>query len=205
MPSNFTYKLYEGEPQTFAEFALHTARAFGPGARMRDEPDGPISVEGVQSGLSYDKERILESGKRIGELLTMSDEQLEEAVTKQYQSELKGHLRSNQLERRRRAAYSGMMEQLEEWTPPTPGHEPLKDYMRDQLEQTFRNDGANELDPFKGHPVKKKPEEYRKAQIDRAQGDFDDSLHNFAKSSVVNSKNAEWVEQLQASLQLSQD
>lgn len=201
MPTGFTSKLYEGEPQTFAEFALHTARAFGPAAMIREEPSGPVRIEAVQQDLSYREGRILESGKRIGELLNMSDEQLEQAATKQFQAELKGHLRSNQLDRRRRAAYIGMLDEVEAWNPPTPNHEPLKDYMREQLQRSLSFDCSEELDPFKGLPVKKTPEEYRETQLDDAQREFDRNLGKFGSASADNAKSVEWVQQLQDSLE----
>lgn len=172
---------------------------------MKEHPAGPVTAEAVQTDTSNIEKRILDNGKRIGELLHMSPDQLEEAAIREHQSALKSWLRSNQKDRRIRASYTGMLEKVEEWTPPTPDHEGLKDYMKEQLEGSLTFDCAGKVDPFDRRPIKQTGGEYRESELEAAHSSLEYAFNDLKDTVIVSSERVKWVEQLQASLEPAVD
>jgi hypothetical protein len=75
MPTGYTAKLVESG-QTFEEFVLTCARAFGALIELRDEPlDAPIPE--TLEPHSYYAEAVVEAKKRLTNLLDMPEEERE--------------------------------------------------------------------------------------------------------------------------------
>src|SRR5665213_2401224 len=67
MPTGYTSKLYEGKDQSFNEFVMRCARAFGALITMRDDPsDAPIPDEFTAD--SYYSERIATTTRELAEV-----------------------------------------------------------------------------------------------------------------------------------------
>lgn len=77
MPTGHTAKLYDGEDQSFQDFALGCARSFGALITMRDEPaDAPIPESFEPDPDSYYARAVKRDTERLAELRSMT---LEEA------------------------------------------------------------------------------------------------------------------------------
>lgn len=132
MPTGYTAKLAEGE-QTFQEFALTCARAFGACIEMRDEPfDAPIPDSFEPS--DYALKSLQEANTKLQRLYDMNPQERELYGAKKKAETLQDYQDSLTESQARDARYSAMQEQVNNWTPPTPEHENMKKFMLEQLE-----------------------------------------------------------------------
>lgn len=139
MPTGYTAKLAEGE-QTFQEFAMTCARAFGALVNMRDEDmDAPIPESFEPS--NYYLAALKEAN---AELQRLSDMKKKDRL--EFGKEAKelgiAQIKNSMAEAEKRdARYSAMQDQVSEWVPPTPEHEGMKKFMLEQLEISKDNMG----------------------------------------------------------------
>jgi hypothetical protein len=118
MPTGYTAGVQDGTITDFRTFALRCARAFDATIMQRVEPFYVKNVE--------------EARARVAELSAMTDAEAEAAhqralnhyVERQYQNDVE------------QARYRVMIESVEAWTPPTPDHQGLKDFMLKQLRES---------------------------------------------------------------------
>lgn len=136
MPTGYTAKI--GEGQSFEDFVLGCARAFGACIMQRDDPmsDKPT----LQEPSTYHSEKLEEAQAQLAEFLGMTeDEKLdygrqckEEAIFRAEESLAKNKALA--------AKYDDMMDKVEAWTPPTFEHEELKQFMLNQIQESKRFD-----------------------------------------------------------------
>lgn len=132
MPTGYTYPIEEETDFTFKEFALGCARAFSPLISMRDLPaDAPIP-ETLYPSARY-TEAIQRATREIERYDSMTQEECK-AMMEEEAALTSGAYTSyevNLLERHRR--YAKMLKQVDAWTPPTPEHIGLKEFMQEQI------------------------------------------------------------------------
>jgi hypothetical protein len=119
---------------SFPEFAMECSRSFMPLISLRDTPEAPIPTRIEPDTRQY--ERVLrESRIRKAEIESMSREETQAAVEaevsayEQRMEELRRELRHSAGKLR------AMRAEAEAWTPPTPEHAALKQYMIEQLDR----------------------------------------------------------------------
>jgi hypothetical protein len=136
MPTGYTSKLYEGEDQTFEDFAWSCARAFGALILMRDDPaDAPIPEKFEPS--SYHVEKLAEAERELAEFEAMGTaEQADLYLAECAENVAK---RAEEVRKRRdlRERYEAMLWQVETWEPPTADHEGMKTFMVEQLKSSI--------------------------------------------------------------------
>lgn len=125
--------------QSFEEFTLGCAHAFGALVMLRDEPlDAPISEFKPSP---YYAEALAEHQNKLSRLQAMSeDERLAygEAEKAQFIEKHEKWLAKDIAENERLAE---MREAVLAWTPPSPGHEELKKFMLQQIEVSMNGLG----------------------------------------------------------------
>lgn len=139
MPTGYTADLCEKE-QTFQEFALGCARAFGACILMRDDPQNtPIPDEFQPSDYHVEahKKAIAKrdylTSLTNAECIAYGEQRRDEAIKRAQEL----------IESTRKTAerLSAMIERVQQWQPPTDEHTNFKKFMLEQLQETLRFDG----------------------------------------------------------------
>jgi len=146
MPTGYTYKLCE-KGESFKEFVLHCARAFGACVEMKDSPMSEFPPEAFQESDYYrDSLRDAIAEQRV--LLAMTDEEKvtygEQRRINDICSERESLQRGTECNRR----LEQMAERIRKWKPPSPQHDELKQFMLKQIADSMEpthlwSDGLN--------------------------------------------------------------
>lgn len=150
MPTCYTSILAEREDMTLRDFALMCARNFGALVMMRDEPlDAPIPEKFEPE--AYIKKNLDEAQKEYDDFLALTEDEqrayLERTYTEMvegYEKEIKEESAKKEVLRKR---YNAMLLKVVKWTPPTPEHEGLRDFMIKQLHDSIEWD-CSEYQPI---------------------------------------------------------
>lgn len=131
MPTSYTSEIEKG--QSFKEYALRCARAFGALMHMRDEPLD-AAIRHPQPPL-FHTEALLACRADIEKALAMSDEEVV-AVIEKAQKDHEIKRKANSI---LRDQYKEMISRVREWNPPGEYYE-LQKFMVDQLEMSLKSD-----------------------------------------------------------------
>lgn len=193
MPSGYTYDITKNPSLTAREFILRCARAFGACIMQRDDDIGEPPKRREPD--RYHDNELKKAVARLGELLTMSNEQAQSIVDAEYTSELVRYDRDSVKCASDRASYARMRSRIAAWSPPTSEHENLKKFMLEQIDESARWDCH---DPER--PVKKAAEEWLEAERERARWDIEyHSKHAVEERARCKEAN-DWIDALYASL-----
>lgn len=195
MPTGYTSDLYEGKPITFPEFAMRCARAMGALIMMRDEPSDAAIPEEFEAH-SYSRDRLEEAQGRLLELKAMVPQDAAQRATTEHQKEVEECSRRLAEKKAVRSRYTGMIDQVQAWTPPTSEHEGLKKFMLEQLENSIDFD-CGPLSP--PGPILS-GEEWLAKQTEKARWDLDYHTDAWEKEQERAKGRTEWVRQLRDSL-----
>lgn len=194
MPTGYTSDLYEGKPQTFAEFAMKCARAFGALIAMREDPmDAPIPDEFAPS--DYHVKALDDARADLANVLAWGFDQSNREADADYERSLASHEKHQADARAVVARYHAMLAEVRAWTPPTPDHAEFRKFMVDQLESSIRHDG-----PFGAAPDRMSGRDYRAMRIDKAHRDI--AYHEKGQAAEIERARSRtaWVRDLRASL-----
>jgi len=194
MPTGYTDVLYEGE-QTFDQFVLTCARAFGAMITMRDEPlSAPIPDQLEPS--AYHSEGLAKANARLAELETLT---LPECARKARQGYAAWETQRRAAESEalaRLARYEAMRSAVLSWTPPTGDHTGLRDFMVEQLDTSIKHDG-----PFNwGDGPPKEGIAWHEAEIARALSDIAYHAKELAAERERATERTAWLRALRQSL-----
>lgn len=201
MPTGYTYPIEEETDFTFKEFALGCARAFTPLIFMRDLPaDAPIP-ETLYPSARY-TEAIQRATKEIERFDSMTQEECkvimeeEAALTSGSYTSYEVNLR----EKHRR--YAKMLKQVDAWTPPTPEHTGLKEFMQQQIKTSDTFTEVKSASP-KVTISTQDVEEYLAERKAAAAVRFEHATKDYKKEAeALRSRNL-WVKDLRESLEKS--
>jgi hypothetical protein len=122
MPTGYTDSIKIDTP--FPEFALRCARAFSALIMMRDDSlEAPIPDE-FQPDTSYYDNGIAKAQTRLAVLADMTDEQVAADLAR-FNAEQQKHRDES------------MLGLVNEWTPPTPDHVGMKEFMQKQIRESI--------------------------------------------------------------------
>lgn len=131
MPTGYTQPLCERDV-SLADFALRCARAFGATVEQRDESlDAAIPPAFEVPAFYY--ERLAGAQARVAELANMTLEDAGKACGVEFIKEMRH--RGEQVRRIQAfaARRAKLLEEVEDWEPPTDDHKGLKAFMLEQL------------------------------------------------------------------------
>lgn len=137
MPTGYTSVIAEGA--TFEQFAWTCARAFGALIEMRDDPmDKPIPDRFEPS--PYYAEKIAKAEEELfdAERLTVAD--ATRLARQEYDEALAGNERRRVESAQLETQYRDMIAKVRAWSPPSPDHVQLKEFMIEQLQQSIEHD-----------------------------------------------------------------
>lgn len=138
MPTGYTADVQNGKVTDFRTFALRCARAFGACVTQRDDPmdAAPQRCEVSEHSVRYRAEALA----RVVELEAIGPEEMERAAEAAFADALGLYNKWGREQTEERARYESMLAYVEAWTPPTPEHVALKDFMEKQLRESMRFD-----------------------------------------------------------------
>lgn len=193
MPTGYTSDLYDGKPQTFEQFTLQCARAFGATIMQRDDPfDAPLRLPKPST---HNDERMTEAQNDLDKFRAMPLGVAEVEAEESYQRSLAEWKKSEALGRERQGRYRSMLADVAGWNLPSKDHVGLKEFMVKQLKESIDFD-CEIWEP----PVRVSGEEYRKRQIAVAATDLE--YHTKAMAEEIERTNGRrtWITDLAASL-----
>lgn len=197
MPTGYTAKLHNGEEQTFPEFVMSCARAFGALITMRDDPaDAEIPDEFKPS--DYHVRELEKARERLSEVEGWTFDQVSSAAEEDFQKRLRYWRELCTTKAARQARYAAMLRQVGQWTPPTEEHVELKKFMLDQLQTSIDFDCNYALK--QAVPEHVSPELYRQQRIEKAQRDIAYHEKEQAGEAERARNRTAWVRALRSSL-----
>lgn len=138
MPTGYTANIEKGI--SFQQFAMDCARAFGACVTLRDESGGGEVIPHEFTPSTYHLEKLESVRAEIASLKAMTDAECEAAANKSWDdAETQRTIWLNG-KRQLRHLYESMLAKVEAWTPPTPEHVEMKEFMRSQIAESIRFD-----------------------------------------------------------------
>lgn len=143
MPTGYTAKLYDGE-QSFEDFVLGCARAFGALITLRDSPEAPIP-ESFEPD-NYHRDKLREAFARLQEVNAWTSTEAEARRDAAYERSHQQWAESKARTDAQVARYRAMLAEVQAWRPP-PALANLQAFMVEQLTGTIDFDGHNSSEP----------------------------------------------------------
>jgi len=198
MTTGYTEILERKPDTTFEAWAMRCARAFGPLMDMRDAPLDAEIPEEIQPDLAHDKNELVKAEALLKKLKAMTLPEAEREAEAEHQRLLRADREYQKERTARRAIYQLMLDRVNVWVPPTPGHAGLQAFMREQLEGAMEWGTSPSLFGFL--PERKRGKVWRAEQIDNAQRDIDYHQERILKATKHAQEATDWLRALRASL-----
>lgn len=196
MPTGYTATLME-KGQTFKEFIMGCARAFGALIEMRDSPnDAPIPDKFEPS--DYHAKRLIESREKLAKLKAMTDAEKEAFGQSEKAADIKRIEKWLEKDIAQNKRLEDMAAQVQVWNPPTPDHQGLKDFMLQQI--SISKNRVDYIQTSLAEATAKPATAYYVAAVsEAARGIKYHTEENDKETECVNGR-SEWVQQLRASI-----
>lgn len=201
MPTGYTAKLYEGEEQTFEDFALSCARAFGAAILMRDDDSSkPMTIEALTDDSDYHVKSIRHAKAELIRLKGLTPEEVASETHNAYLERVEFEERYKSERLAMRARYEAMLEKVRAWEPPSEEHVEFRMFMINQLEGSidFDTSGADK----QRDPEQQTPEQWLADRIAHQEKTIERSTEEEAKRIERNEGRIRWVNQLRESVGL---
>lgn len=196
MPTGYTAKLMESG-QTFQDFVMQCARAFGACVTMRDDDmDAPIPEEFKPS--DYSVKRLAEAEDELPRLQAMNDfEMVSFGECKKADSLLSSEkwlAKENEQNKR----LEEMEASVNRWTPPSADHAGLKDFMIRQIRVSKNSTGY--IERSMAETRAKSPMAFYREAVVNAKRDIEYHTKSQAEEVERAKSRTEWVRKLRSSL-----
>lgn len=201
MATGYTAKLME-EGETFQEYALRCARAFGALIHMRDDPlDAPIPEHVAPS--DWSKKKLAAAKTELERLENMGGNERIAFGEQAHAEDIVRRRASLDRDRAENARLMLMREQVEAWTPPSPEHLTYKKFMLDQITLSLHDLEFGEK--YLSAAEEKAPVSYYAAAVAGAERDIEYHAAEQVKEVERAESRSLWIQQLRASLSGGQD
>lgn len=196
MPTGYTVTLME-KGQTFEEFVMGCARAFGALIDMRGSPsDAPIPDKFEPS--DYNAKRLIESRERLAMFKAMTDAEKASFGQAEKAADIQRIEQWLEEDKTANARIETMVAQVLAWNPPTKDHQGLKDFMLQQL--SISKNGLDYIQTSLTKATEKPATAYYVAAVSEAAGNIKYYTEENAKEIERANGRTEWVQQLRASI-----
>ncbi len=132
MATGFTAPIEDDPDFTFEQYLWRCARGMGLLASMREAPLDAEIPERLTVSDAYATD-LREARAAIQKIARMSDEEAEAESTAEHDRYLCEDAKLRAARAEEGARYRAMQDKVSAWTPPTPAHEHLKEFMLNQL------------------------------------------------------------------------
>ena len=196
MPTGYTADIKDGID--FKTYAMNCARAFGACVMLRDEPGGGDRIPETFEPSDYHLKAAEKARGELAALEAMTPAECERAAARAWDDAEASRLLRLDDYRKQRAAYEAMLAKVNAWTPPTPEHAGLHEFMRTQIEQSIDFD-CNES--YCSTPaVRLTGEVWAAAERTRCLRDVQHHEKGYASEVSRAETRTEWVRALRAAL-----
>lgn len=196
MPTGYTAKLVE-RGQTFPEFVMTCARAFGACIDMRDD-DLTTPIPDRFKPSDYHKKALIEAQLELRELRAMgklAQKEFGESKKKAAIASVRKYLNEKRDENKR---LEDMRSKVVEWVPPTADHAGVKKFMLEQID-TSMNDVDYSEDALRNYKSKPAIDFYLTA-VESAKSSIEYHSKKSQEEVARADDRTEWVRQLRESL-----
>jgi len=139
MPTGYTAGILDGSIKSFKQFATTCVRAFGAAIHMRDESISKKYEPRVPD--DYYMERLEEAREELQKVKDLSDAQIIKNHKKELLDEEKRYKKRIDETLEAKKKLDTILSDVHKWTPPTEEHQEFKNFMKQQLDDTIRQDG----------------------------------------------------------------
>lgn len=140
MPTEYTATIINDI--SFEQYALGCARAISMLSSMRELPlDAPLPDHIAPS--AYHQAALEKARGDLAECRAWTPNQIASTLRAEFEARRATCTESNQRSDALRTKYNAMLVQVRAWTPPTPEHLPLKQFMEEQLLRSIEADCAH--------------------------------------------------------------
>jgi hypothetical protein len=134
MPTAYTAPIYLNEPITFRQFALRCAKRF---SSARDEDlNAPLPEEFIPD--PEIRTKLTELRWELSQAQKRTDAEWENIATEHNLHAAASHQRAAEKSNALRERYISMLQQVDAWKSPTPDHDGLQAFMKQQLETSLK-------------------------------------------------------------------
>jgi hypothetical protein len=137
MPTGYTLGISKGI--SFNEYAMGCARAFVALINMRDDNSGAKIPEKFEPS-DYHFKALAKSIKKLESIEKMDIEQASIMVKEQFEKDETRRKESLKEKIDLLHKYQLMIKEADKWNPPTDDHKGLKDFMKNQIEESIKFD-----------------------------------------------------------------
>lgn len=203
MPTGYTAAIGDNENLTFREFALSCARAFGACIMQGDDPIGtPINMD--EKPGEYCATSLKEAESDLARYKAMSLDEAEGEQKKEREAIESSAKKSRDKSMQLRDRYERMLRLVQAWSPPTPDHAGMKDFMEKQILESVGfdcHDGSYYEDQLSKQPID--TNRWLENKIEESIRRVRDRREYKAKEEAAYASRNEWKRQLVASLEAS--
>jgi hypothetical protein len=137
MPTGYTYKIKDG--QSFKDFVMGCARAFGACVTMRDE-GGDAEIPEEFKVDTYHNEELIKAQAELEEFKKMTPEDYEKEAQKEFKKVLEDYERRLSEHNDLKKKYTEMLQQVRNWVIPSHDHLNFKKFMIEQINISIDGD-----------------------------------------------------------------
>lgn len=195
MPTGYTSNIKDGI--SFNQFIMSCARAFGALITMKDE-SYLAKIPKKFKPSDYHAKKIKEAQKQFEKLEKMSTEKATKLSNKASDLEISNNLKEIKEHNDLSQKYNNMLSEVEKWQPPTPGHQDLKNFMKEQIKDSIKWDCCTEYYLRKVKVLS--AQEWLTNEKQKSLKDIDYHTKENQKEIAMVGKRNEWVEALRKSL-----
>lgn len=193
MPTGYTSGIYDGD-DSFYNFAMECARAFGACIDLRDEPLGTGLPDEIPYNNYYEK-MLNHYKKEYEKFCSKSEKELLEQYEKECKEAQDTYNNSIRLIEERRKNYNSVLSKVKQWSPPSVYHFDYKKFMISQLEESIKHD-CYEPSPF----YKETFEVWLKRKNNNYESYINDYKERCELEIKKHKEKNEWIRQLKSSL-----
>lgn len=194
MSTAYTAVIKDGA--TFEQFMMRCARAMGGCIAMRDDPLDATIPERFEPSSYYAKRRE-EQRAGLNALHAMTPAEAEVAAAREYAEACASHKQRAEDRATLLNQYNAMLAQVVQWTPPTAEHEPFKEFMLKQIQQSIEFDCCNRFDP---PPTSKTGEEWWSDKFSATIDAIRHSTQEYQEEVARTESRNQWLRALRESL-----
>jgi hypothetical protein len=196
MPTGYTAKLME-KGESFEEFIMSCARAFGACITLRDEShDVPIPDEFKPS--DYYKTHMAERATTLAQLEAMTNEERIRFGVSTRDSQINNYREYLQRHRDENVRLLEMRSKVLAWNPPSSDHVELKNFMLQQIEVS--TDTGDYWEKALADVERAEPYEFYAKAVEEARHGVEYAKEEYAKELERVAGRNKWIRQLRESL-----
>lgn len=200
MPTGYTAELSE-KGQSFNDFVLTCARAFGACIHQRDEPMNVRPRPENKTKDNYHTKQLNDALAALADVKTWSDDKKIAYGEEARYNDIESYTRYLVETKKKRQRYEAMIDEVSRWKPPSPDHTELKKFMLEQLNTGMNGDCSESY--YIGALAKAEnqdPMEYFSLYEKQLERDVEYHRKEAEKEEQRDTGRSQWIEQLYESL-----